>query len=551
MVPTMFLAILLRITCLFFFCPSALSSTLDIPLKTGTFRGTSANGTEKWLGIPYAQPPVGSLRFKAPVPITKRSNSLKVASTFGNACPQPAGSLGAPRSEDCLYLNVSQLSICKLIRFNRVIRSGDLRTLLQTQDSRSWSGFIASSNPATDPTRIIHRSVSIDKPVVFVSINYRLNTFGFLSSSLVNAKDLNAGLLDQRQAFAFIQENIAAFGGDPEKVTIWGQSAGAGSVESHFLYPSSRPLFRAGIGESSTGPFKSSPPASTYDKPNMPFRRLLDATGCPFGPTSLSCLQQVPFETLMGVTNGMIDNTLNGQLWQPSIGPKGSFATAQASKVIESGDFLHLPYLAGTNVNEGAGFSVTVADLNLTGAAQDARFVQFISELFIDNSTITKDVYDGILTRWKANDPTLGAPFNTGDSLFDRAEAWYTDEMFLSPRRFFFEHASSLQTMFAYYFREFIPGNSPMLGVAHASELVLIFGPVPTTVEDQFANQMLDFWINFVSDLNPGGEWPEYNDQNRQVMQLLRDNITVIPDDWDTDKTDFLNSRRVLDEFQK
>jgi len=163
--------------------------------------------------------------------------------------------------------------------------------------------------------------------------------------------------------------------------------------------------------------------------------------------------------------------------------------------------------------------------LNLTGTAQDARFVQFISELFIDNSTITKDVYDGILTRWKANDPTLGAPFNTGDSLFDRAEAWYTDEMFLSPRRFFFDHASSLQTMFAYYFREFIPGNSPMLGgkflvvcacmvldvildavVAHASELVLIFGPVPTTVEDQFANQMLDFWINFVSDLNPGGK---------------------------------------------
>ncbi|THV01034.1 alpha/beta-hydrolase [Dendrothele bispora CBS 962.96] len=544
MVPNL-LNIVLRATGLILLCPTVLSSTstLDVQLRTGAFRGVSANGTEKWLGIPYAQPPVGSLRFKAPVPITKRNETLKVASTFGNACPQPSGDLGAPRSEDCLFLNIW--------RPQNTTADAGLPVLIWIHVGVQDIHRSASSNPATDPTRIIQRSVSIDKPLIFVSINYRLNTFGFLSSSLVEAEDLNAGLLDQRQAFTFVQENIAAFGGDPEKVTIWGQSAGAGSVESHFLYPSTRPLFRAGIGESSTGPFKSSPPASTYDKPNKPFRRLLDATGCPFGPTSLSCLQQVPFETLMDISNDMISSTLNSQLWQPSVGPKGSFATAQASEVIQSGDFLHLPYIGGTNVNEGAGFSVTVAGLNLTGTAQDARFVQFISDLFIDNSTITKDTYNDILARWRANDPTLGAPFNTGDSLFDRAEAWYTDEMFLAPRRFFFEHASSLQTMFAYYFREFIPGNSPVLGVAHASELVLLFGPVPVAVEDEFANRMLDFWISFVNDLNPGGNWPEYSPQNRQVMQLLRDNITMIPDDWDTDKTDFLNSQRVLDEFQK
>ena len=82
-------------------------NTIDIKLKTGTFRGLStSNGTEKWLGIPFALPPVGQLRFKAPIPITKASNSIMDATSFGNACPQPAATLGAPIAEDCLFLNV-------------------------------------------------------------------------------------------------------------------------------------------------------------------------------------------------------------------------------------------------------------------------------------------------------------------------------------------------------------------------------------------------------------------------------------------------------------
>lgn len=82
----------------------------------------------------------------------------------------------------------------------------------------------------------------------------------------------------------------------------------------------------------------------------------------------------------------------------------------------------------------------------------------------IDNSTLTSDVINTFITDFPANDPTLGAPFNTGDSLFDRGAAWYTDQMFLSPRRNFFQHGSPLQPMFAYYFREFIPGNNVELG---------------------------------------------------------------------------------------
>jgi hypothetical protein len=121
-------------------------------------------------------------------------------------------------------------------------------------------------------------------------------------------------------------------------------------------------------------------------------------------------------------------------------------------------------------VNEGNGFTISLLGQNLTGKAQAAAFDTLVRELVIDNSTVTQDVLDRLKAFFPANDPTLGAPFNTGDSLFDRVAAYYTDEMFLSPRRLWFEHGSSQQPMFAYYFREFIPGNDPTLG----GELMLL-----------------------------------------------------------------------------
>jgi hypothetical protein len=102
--------------------------------------------------------------------------------------------------------------------------------------------------------------------------------------------------------------------------------------------------------------------------------------------------------------------------------------------------------------------------LGLSGTEETAAFDSFIGRLVIDNSTLTTDVLDEFHALYPANDPSLGAPFATGDSLFDRAEAWYTDIMFLAPRRLFFQHGSSLQPMFAYYFGEFIPGNNISLG---------------------------------------------------------------------------------------
>ncbi|KJA16881.1 hypothetical protein HYPSUDRAFT_71057 [Hypholoma sublateritium FD-334 SS-4] len=524
---------------------SSALQTIDIPLKTGTFRGlVTPNGTDTFFGIPFAQPPIGRLRFKAPVPITETSRAIKDASQFGNACPQPPTvPLGAPIGESCLFLNVWRPA------------GSTINSKLPVLFWLHGGAFTlnSASTPSTDPTELIQRSVSIGKPIIVVATNYRLNTFGFLASASVAPEDLNMGLHDQRLALTFVQENIAAFGGDPAKVTIWGQSAGAGSVEAHILFPAERSLFRAGIADSSTGPFKNTPDPSTYDEPGKPFSRLLEATGCSAGNTAIACLQQVPFDTLLNISNSMVVATLNNQLWQPAVGPVGSFVPERASKRIQSGNFLRVPYLAGTNVNEGTFFSGSVLGLGLSGAAEQAAFINFIGHSVIDNSTLTTDVYDKFVSFYPANDPAEGAPFNTGDSLFDRSEAWYTDQMFLSTRRFFFQHASSKQPMFAYYFREFIPGNSIVKGVTHASELELLFGPIPpvAAVEVPFATTYRDFYINFVNDLNPGPEWPAYTPSSPRVMQLLRDNTTLIDDDWSVPMTTFINTEKVLGEFEK
>lgn len=103
-------------------------------------------------------------------------------------------------------------------------------------------------------------------------------------------------------------------------------------------------------------------------------------------------------------------------------------------------------------------------NLNLTGQAQNSRLDDYIRALLIDGTTLTQDVLDEIHELYKENDTSLGGPFNTGDPLFDRASAFYTDEMFLGPRRLFFQHGSDLQPMFAYHFTEFIPGNEIELG---------------------------------------------------------------------------------------
>jgi len=285
----------------------------------------------------------------------------------------------------------------------------------------------------------------------------------------------------------------------------------------------------------------------------MPFYELVRRTGCgdEASEASLERLRSVPYETLLKVSNAMTREIVNGQLWEPCIGPAGSIVAQRASAIVESGVFLHLPYLAGTNLNEGTHLSRFARNRTCSNISEeDAVFEAFIRALVLDGRTISDKTLSKLKELYPPHDPDAGGPFHTADPVFNRASAWYTDEMYLAPRRRFFKHAAEKQPLYGYYFKEFLPGRDPEMGVAHGSELPLLLGPVPEG-EGELSEKMRDFFINFVVDLHPGGAWTRYTPEHQNVLQLKKNDIKMIADDWDREKTDFLDSKCVLDDFEK
>jgi para-nitrobenzyl esterase len=209
---------------------------------SGRVRGVIAGEVVTYKGIPFAAPPVGTLRWRAPQPVT-RWQGVRDAANYGNACIQergasPGEALGAPESEDCLYLNVW--------RPRRSARN--LPVMVWIHGGGLTKG--AGSQPIHDGTELAKRGV------VMVSINYRLGRLGFFGHPALtreaadNGRLANYGLMDQIAALQWVQRNIAVFGGDPRRVTIFGQSAGAASVLALLVAPEARGLFSGAISQS-------------------------------------------------------------------------------------------------------------------------------------------------------------------------------------------------------------------------------------------------------------------------------------------------------------
>jgi carboxylesterase type B len=236
--------------------------TVVVPSPQATVAGISLLGVESFKGIPYAQPPVNQLRLKPPQPLTSALGKVD-GTGIPKACPQfffsidkqniPTNVLGTilnlpllqtvtNAGEDCLTVNVQRPAGTKA------------DTKLPVLFWIFGGGFELGSTSMYDGTSLVTESVAQGKPIIFVAVNYRVGGFGFLPGKEVLADgSTNLGLLDQRLGLQWVADNIAAFGGDPEKVAIWGESAGAISVlDQMMLYDgdntyNGKPLFRAGI----------------------------------------------------------------------------------------------------------------------------------------------------------------------------------------------------------------------------------------------------------------------------------------------------------------
>jgi para-nitrobenzyl esterase len=220
-------------------------SSATVHTDAGTVRGRVEDDVLVFRGIPYAAPPVGPLRWRAPQPVA-RWTGVRDAGSFGDACVQPApresrSSLGAPTSEDCLYVNVWRPNVA----------SAPLPVMVWIHGGSLITG--AASQPASDGARFARRGV------VLVSINYRLGRLGFFSHPVLTREGAdggrvgNYGLMDQIAALRWVKRNARAFGGDPSRVTIFGQSAGGASVLALMVSPEARGLFQRAISQSGYG----------------------------------------------------------------------------------------------------------------------------------------------------------------------------------------------------------------------------------------------------------------------------------------------------------
>jgi len=483
--------------CIFFAAAPAQAKTpsLQVKTKTGKVQGKADGAVRIFLGIPYAQPPLGPLRWKPPVPAAKWQG-VKDTTAFGSHCMQlPVFKDMVFRdpgiSEDCLTLNVWTPAADK---------SAKLPVMVWIYGGGYTGG--GSSEPRQDGTNLAKNGV------VVVSMNYRLGIFGFfahpdLIAESPNKASGNYGLMDQTEAIRWVHDNIAAFGGDPAKVTIFGESAGSFSVSSQMASPLAKGLFIRAIGESG-GAFSSG---------GLPYKPLaeVEAQDADFAKTVLSAttiaqLRAMPAQQLLEA------KTPQGVRIAPDV--DGYFLPQSVEEIFAAHKQNDVALIAGWNGNETGILDKTTADsfkaeaqkkygeqapefLTLYPAGTDAEAVQSASAYAADSWIV--------FSTWKWLDAAV---------------------------------ADGTQPVYRYRFDLVSPPDPfhPAGNAAyHSSEIPYVFGSLDLLKgyawrpEDYKTSELVrKYWTNFAKTGDPNGDglakWPSYKaDSGWQVMYLSQD----------------------------
>ncbi|WP_327110260.1 carboxylesterase/lipase family protein [Nocardia sp. NBC_01730] len=471
----------------------------DISTADGVVRGRRGRRVSRWRSIPYAAPPIGGLRFRAPQPVEPWSG-IRQATEFTSAAMQHrSGSRTGPRtyqptSEDALTLNVTAPAT-------------------PAATPRPVLVFIHGGGYLTGTSALALYSgarLAVRGDVVVVSLNYRLGAFGYIDFGEFGTPehpfDTNLGLRDQVAALEWVRTNIAAFGGDPDNVTIFGESAGAHAVLSLLATPAAKGLFHQAISQS--------PPADwamTVAEARAFARRCVDALGVT-PDTATTALRTASANDIRRA----VDRTLNRLLQeQPGLFPvcpvvDGDFLPRAPIDAIAEGTAHRVPLIIGTNRDEGT------------------LFARFIDEL-----PTTPDRLRAALAR-------------SGDDVESRIAAAYSgyprpkaavraggDFTFWRPSVTVMEGHSRHAPTYAYRY-DFAPRALHLagLGATHATELIPVFGGGATpfgraltaaggrrgllTVTDQFQ----DNWLTFARTGAPLPSWPAYTEARRSTLVI-------------------------------
>ncbi|KAK8019136.1 hypothetical protein PG990_004274 [Apiospora arundinis] len=307
----------------------------------GTYEGLHLPDWDQdaFLGMPFAQPPIGPLRWRWPQSINASFAGVRNATAYGHSCMQYGSSFDL--SEDCLTINVVRPAATAKQENDKLNSQEPLPVLVWIYGGGLSLG--STADPQYNLSGIVKVSQAMGRPIMAVSMNYRLGMWGFLQTPQIVAEgSSNAGLLDQRLALRWIQENIEAFGGDPSRVTVWGESAGAQSIAYQLFAHGGRDdgLFRSAILESGGPTGAQVEPLSWY---NGAVENLTRAVGC-WGSAvdQLACLRSVGQAALFAAHPTVV--------WNPLL--DGDFLTGYPSQLMREGKFLRVPLITGANTDE-------------------------------------------------------------------------------------------------------------------------------------------------------------------------------------------------------
>ncbi|KAF2105943.1 putative carboxylesterase [Lophiotrema nucula] len=479
---------------------SPLAHTLN-----GTFLGlhSAKYSQDYFLGIPYALPPLGSLRFMPPAALNLTWAGMKRATEFG---PQCIGyfdyEMDTPRSmnEDCLTLNIfrphsndplSKLPVVIYIYGGAYIHGG-------------------SNDQRYNLTWIVAQSVAIGKPIIGVTLNFRSSVFGFMSSrQILEEGNTNIGLRDQRLAFQWIQENVESFGGDRTRVTIWGASSGAGNVGIHLTAYGGRDdhLFRAAI-MSSGSPVTSSLGRHTISAQNA-FEKLIRLAGCGNATDAFRCLQGLPIEELSAILTNSQDFGFSYVMALARPVLDNDLIRDLGSVQLETGRFLKIPIMNTITSNEGGGY--TPEGLN---TREDVK--QFLGDWF---DILPPSVTERLMALYLTRSSTETGEEDLGH-FFMEASYILGDIEFVAPHRLTCDAFSHFQPTFCGRWDAIPYGADPRRGTTHAADLAPIFHNIPCTgfvicpfqgkpeAYSRLADLISTMIISFITELNPNSAIP-------------------------------------------
>ena len=455
--------------------PAPAAPRTEVRTKSGVVAGAVANGVVSWKGIPYAAAPVGELRWRAPQPVAPWTG-VRAATEYAHDCmqlpfPSDAAPLGTPPAEDCLYVNVWA---------PEKPASAKLPVMFWIHGG----GFV---NGGSSPS-VYDGSAFARRGVVLVSLNHRLGRFGFFAHPALTKESPNEplgnyGYLDQIAALRWVRDNVAAFGGDPGNVTIFGESAGGGSVNTLLASPLARGLFHKAIVESGGGRAGGLMQPRTLAEAEAVGVALAKSAGITGDDAAaLAALRKLPAEDLVRGLNLMT----MGQQRDTYAGPMvdGKIVTEEPETAFRAGRQAKVPYMIGAN-NREFGFM-----------------------------PLPPQAVDGMLARFGADKGKVVAAYDPDQTgkMGEVGVGLMSDGAMVEPARLLARLASAAgQPTFEYRF-SYVPSSirKDVAGALHATEIPFVFETVrakygeATTPEDEaIAAAANAYWVCVRADGRP------------------------------------------------